>query len=112
MNKKSLWLGIILAIIVILAAAGWFFFLKDKNCEKGVCFPSESVAPSISVSPENSLVDGGAQIANPASVNCIDKGGQLEIRTDEAGGQYGICKFTNGSECEEWKFFKGECLPR
>ena len=46
---------------------------------------------------------------NPASKNCIDKGYKLEIREDKDGGQYGICIFSNGSECEEWKFFRGEC---
>ena len=47
-------------------------------------------------------------IANPASVNCIEKGGVLEI-IDGVGGQYGLCKFEDGSVCEEWAFFRGEC---
>ncbi|NMB66553.1 DUF333 domain-containing protein [Candidatus Woesearchaeota archaeon] len=49
-----------------------------------------------------------AQISNPASTNCIDIGGELEIRTDENGGQYGVC-IKNGKECEEWALFRGEC---
>ena len=47
---------------------------------------------------------------NPASVHCADEGGKLEIR-DEAGGQVGYCMFPDGSECEEWAFFRGECAP-
>jgi putative hemolysin len=47
---------------------------------------------------------------NPASVHCVDEGGELEIR-DEAGGQVGYCLFPDGSECEEWAFFRGECAP-
>jgi hypothetical protein len=35
----------------------------------------------------------------------------VDIRTDEAGGQFGICVFADGSECEEWAFFRGECAP-
>ena len=55
------------------------------------------------------IAEKNSQIANPASVYCIEKGGNLSIRTDETGGQYGICVFPDGSECEEWKFFRGEC---
>jgi putative hemolysin len=51
------------------------------------------------------------QIANPASVHCIENSGTLEIRTSEDGSQYGVCVFSNGSECEEWAFLKGECSP-
>ncbi|MGA1825552.1 MAG: DUF333 domain-containing protein [bacterium] len=35
--------------------------------------------------------------------------GDHEIRTDEEGGQYGICVFEDGSECDEWAYFRGEC---
>lgn len=52
---------------------------------------------------------GQSEIANPASVHCIENSGILEIRTSEDGSQYGVCVFSNGSECEEWAFFKGEC---
>ncbi len=51
-----------------------------------------------------------AGIANPASVYCEEQGGRLEIRTGE-GGQVGYCVFPNGSECEEWAFFRGEYAP-
>lgn len=47
-------------------------------------------------------------ISNPASVYCIDNGGKSEIRSNEEG-QYGVCIFPDGSECDEWKFFRKEC---
>jgi len=50
-------------------------------------------------------------MANPASVYCEEQGGRLEIRTDDSGGQAGYCIFADGSECEEWAFFRGECAP-
>lgn len=53
-----------------------------------------------------------AKLANPASQHCIDQGGKLEIRTAPDGGQYGVCRFANGSECEEWAFQRGECQPK
>jgi len=49
------------------------------------------------------------EIANPASVYCEDQGYTLEIRTDEAEGQFGVCIFPDGTKCEEWAFFHGTC---
>jgi putative hemolysin len=51
-----------------------------------------------------------SQIANPASVNCTQKGGKLEMRSAADGSQYGACVFTDKSWCDEWAFFRGECL--
>ncbi len=48
---------------------------------------------------------------NPASEFCIKKGGKLKIERDEQGNQFGICHLPDGTVCEEWKFFKGECGP-
>jgi len=52
-----------------------------------------------------------AGLANPAAVYCEEQGYTLEIRTDADGGQYGVCIFPDGSECEEWAFYRGECSP-
>ncbi len=52
----------------------------------------------------------GAGMANPASVFCEENDGKLEIRDEEAG-QVGYCVFADGSECEEWSYFRGECAP-
>ncbi|MFA4820090.1 MAG: DUF333 domain-containing protein [Candidatus Aenigmatarchaeota archaeon] len=49
------------------------------------------------------------QIDNPASVNCVDKGGTLEIQTLKGGEQIGYCILPNGTVCEEWALFRGEC---
>ena len=49
---------------------------------------------------------------NPASEYCIKKGGKLEIAQDESGTQYGICHLPDGTKCEEWAFFKGQCRPK
>jgi putative hemolysin len=47
-------------------------------------------------------------LANPASVYCEENNGTLDIR-DTEDGQVGYCIFEDGSECEEWAFYKGEC---
>ena len=49
-------------------------------------------------------------LANPASVYCEEQGYTLEMRTDE-DGDYAVCIFPDGSECEEWAFYRGECKP-
>jgi putative hemolysin len=48
---------------------------------------------------------------NPASVYCKEQGNTLEIQTAEDGGQSGVCVFPDGSSCEEWAYFRGECGP-
>ncbi|MHB9019934.1 MAG: DUF333 domain-containing protein, partial [Minisyncoccota bacterium] len=52
---------------------------------------------------------GSMGIANPASVFCVKQGYKNEIKTNLDGSQYGVCIFNDGSECEEWKYFRGEC---
>ncbi len=50
-----------------------------------------------------------AKIPNPASVYCKQNGNKLEIRTAADGSQNGICVFPDGSTCDEWAYFRGEC---
>ncbi|MFC1756665.1 DUF333 domain-containing protein [Patescibacteria group bacterium] len=51
---------------------------------------------------------GETQIANPASVYCEEQGGKLRMeQTDK--GTHGICVLQNGTECEEWLFFRKQC---
>jgi putative hemolysin len=49
-------------------------------------------------------------LANPASKYCVDQGYRLEIR-QEAAGEAGYCVFDDGTECDEWAFYRGECAP-
>jgi putative hemolysin len=48
---------------------------------------------------------------NPASAYCEQNGNTLEIRTAEDGSQSGVCVFPDGSTCDEWAYFRGECGP-
>jgi putative hemolysin len=51
----------------------------------------------------------GTQIPNPAAVYCEQQGGTIRIEMDETGGQRGICILTDGMECDEWAYYRGEC---
>ena len=49
------------------------------------------------------------QIANPASTNCTQKGGELTIEKKPDGSEYGVCTFKDSKQCEEWAMFGGAC---
>ena len=49
------------------------------------------------------------EIANPASVYCVQSGYTLDIRTNADRSEYGVCIFPDGKECEEWAFYRSEC---
>jgi hypothetical protein len=48
---------------------------------------------------------------NPASLYCEQNGNKLEIQTAADGSQSGVCVFPDGSTCDEWAYFRGECGP-
>lgn len=77
----------ILWIIVVLA---WAFLVILKTTTR------------FSATPTTTL-------ANPASVYCEQQSGTLEIVTDASGAQLGICHLADGTTCEEWAYFRGEC---
>ncbi len=54
-------------------------------------------------------VQPAPQLANPASQNCVTRGGMLRIERRPDGGQFGVCVFTDNYQCEEWAMFRGEC---
>lgn len=45
-------------------------------------------------------------LANPASAFCEEQGGTVEIVTDAAGNQGGICRLPDGTEIEEWEYYR------
>jgi putative hemolysin len=52
-----------------------------------------------------------AGLPNPASVYCTQNENKLEIQTAADGSQNGICVFPDGSACDEWAYYRGECNP-
>jgi len=68
----------------------------------------EIPSPAETVTAEEKPIIG---IANPASGFCEAQGGKLELRTFVDGSQVGLCRFPDGSACEEWAFSRQECTP-
>ena len=48
-------------------------------------------------------------IPNPAAAYCKFLGYGTQVRKDLQGNEYGVCIFPDGSECDEWEFFRGIC---
>lgn len=90
-KKTSIILVVVLAVLIIVLIC-LNFLIGNK-------------APSASLPVENQ----NPQIANPASVNCVDKGGTLSIVKRGDDGEYGICYFLDNRQCEEWALFRGDC---
>lgn len=88
---------LLIGLLVVVAIGSIWYVQNNKN--------------NVPLNQSNSTTTPkeNTQLANPASTNCIKQGGRLDIREDKEGGQYGVCVFNNGSECEEWAFFRGEC---
>jgi putative hemolysin len=68
------------------------------------------VSPLPTVTLEEGVFESPIGLPNPASQYCEDQGYELEMR-EEAGGTAGYCLFPDGTECEEWAFYRGECKP-
>src|ERR1700722_6969644 len=64
---------------------------------------------TIGVTRTSAQVQLAQQIANPASQNCVARGGILRIENRPDGGQYGVCLFEDNRQCEEGALFRGAC---
>jgi putative hemolysin len=83
---------------------GYCIFPDGSECEEWAYFRGEC--------KQGDSLSDIADMPNPASVYCEENSGTVDIRTDEeTGGQVGICVFPDGSECDEWAYFRGECEP-
>jgi putative hemolysin len=75
------------------------------------CIQNNAQPTQVVVSPTATSLPDTSDMPNPASVHCEQEGHKLEIRTAADGSQSGVCVFADGSECDEWAYFRGECAP-
>lgn len=117
MNKKTVKIAVIAGVIIAAVVLFWKypFFKKSKEAifctmDAKVCPDGSAVGrvpPDCEFSPCPEALTG---IANPASENCVAKGGRVEIRKNSDASEYGVCVFSDETECEEWALFRGECV--
>lgn len=122
--KKVFVLIFIFLILTAVFLTGFILFNKNEKNEKKIvvlinnsqnqicqsnedCVPKEVLADIRYFCKEQKCSE--EILTNPASINCQEKGGRLNIRQDFRNQEYRVCVFQDGSECEEWKFFKVEC---
>jgi len=87
---------------------GMCTFTNGTTCDEWALFRNEGCKPFTPVTTTAAAIG----IANPASVNCGKIGATSVIMNNPDGSQYGVCKFPNGTSCEEWALFRGEeCKP-
>lgn len=92
-------------------------YLEHTPDQAMVEAPTQAVSRTFEVTAQGKLIEdtqaktsqSNSQLANPASTNCIAKGGELSIQTDPNEGDYGVCTFEDNRQCEEWALMRGEC---
>lgn len=77
---------------------GVCIFADDLECDAWAYFRGEC-GPA----------DQTSNLANPAAVYCGEQGFKYESRKDENGNIVGVCVFDDGSECDAWAYFRGDC---
>jgi putative hemolysin len=107
---------ILVGVLLLVAACGAESALEPTSMPATMVptqVPATKLPPTVPApteAPADTTFDSPPDMANPASVFCTDEGYELEMRS-EAGGTAGYCIFPDGSECEEWAFFHGDCAP-
>jgi putative hemolysin len=99
-------------------------YCEQQGYTQEICTATDGSQSGVCIFPDGSECDeweyyrsecapasGGGLLPNPASVFCEQQGYRVEIRTAADGSQSGVCIFSDGSECDEWAYFRGECKP-
>ncbi len=125
--KENIWFYILSFLFIVALILFLVFYPKSPRLNTGSSLETSSsteikiplepslVATStpIEISPATTTTGiattSSTGLANPASKNCADKGGNLQIKKDGSGGEYGLCYFDDNRACEEWALLRGDC---
>jgi putative hemolysin len=116
MKNKLIFLIPVILVLGVLAVFKLWFSEDSWICKDGQWVKHGNPSSPMPAKPcikngeivSAQEIESGESIANPASTNCLEKGGKLSF-IEETAGTLGICQFSDGTECEEWKFFRNEC---
>jgi putative hemolysin len=92
-----------------LAAPGETLYHANlTNDELGCCWQAQ-------VDSSGQIVATGqaaaVEASSPAALYCQQQGHTYEVATREDGTQCCTCTFADGSTCDAWAYFRGECPP-
>ncbi len=93
-------------LFLILGAILFLFVLS--GCQKQNAFIKTSEVNNSEVKQNETISNKPVGMANPASTNCAEKGGKIEMRKNK-NGEYGVCLFDDNRQCEEWALLLGKC---
>ena len=112
-SRRFLYLSIIL---ISLCVIGFGLLVRSQNLS--IASLTDSIA-AVSSSVRDlaqqrraAITPTGEKVyrmANVASDNCDEQGGQLAIAKRPDGGEYGLCLFGPDRQCEEWALLDGRC---
>ena len=101
----------VIAVLAVAWASFGHFVGESENGGTGAVAPN-AVQESLASEAAPTCNDGGQGdrlgMANPAATYCKELGYEYRI-TQTSKGEQGVCVFTDGKECEEWKFLTGKC---
>ena len=87
---------------------GWVMLMMYRSVNADLSNPIVEEDSTSEESTEEASQSTGTVvgIANPASVYCEQQGGTLSIVEDAEGNQTGMCKLADGTEVEEWEYYR------
>ncbi len=95
-----------IAIILVFGAGCNPFANNDPQPETQ---PQEEQTTANDVDYGDSQMAEDTALSNPATVYCLNRNGEFEMKKTLAGTTEGYCTLPDGTICEVWALYKGEC---
>lgn len=103
MSRSALIITLLIGTLLILGGATFYLTLKGK----GKKMEKESKVRALPQEQTTGAIDI-FQTETQASIYCKDRGGKIQcVKKDDIYLCY--CIFPEGTKCEIWGFFRGEC---
>jgi putative hemolysin len=120
MTKRQITFLVVLAcaVLCVLGSGGYVVISTERAYQQAIALPIDTPAPmDTPVSPATATspptltsppapAPEACSESQPAHAYCMELGYKCEVRTGENGG---VCIFPDGTECEAWSFFRGNC---
>ena len=108
-SQQGLSTLILIIILIIVVALGYIAYKLYIEPVKMPANISQTQDPQVITKDSFSKPAQSQTLANPASENCVQKGGILKIMKNGSGGEFGLCQFEDDRACEEWALMRGQC---